>query len=279
MPQFSWVNEIAGNQAPLFFILGPCVMEDRDSTLVLAELAKQLSEKLKIKVIFKGSFDKANRTALQNFRGVSVDDGLAVLSEIRTQFELPVMTDVHETAHVAAVGQVVDVLQIPAFLCRQTDLLCAAGKTGKPVNVKKGQFEAPESMQHAIKKVESVGNQNAWLCERGYSFGYHNVVVDYRNFSIMKAFNRPVVFDVTHSVQRPGGLGGASGGDRAMIADLAAAAISQRIAGLYMMIHNEPEKAQCCGPVSVRTSQVESLLSYLIDLDTWVKSHPMPEVW
>ncbi|MFA6263404.1 MAG: 3-deoxy-8-phosphooctulonate synthase [Candidatus Babeliales bacterium] len=273
-----WVEHVTGNNEPLFFILGPCVMENEADTMRSAEFLKTLSEKLNFKLIFKGSFDKANRTALQGFRGIGIDEGLKILTRVKDTFNVPVITDVHETVHVNAVADVVDVLQIPAFLCRQTDLLFAAGTTKKPVHVKKGQFETPESMHHVIGKIESTGNTNVWLCERGFSFGYNNLVVDYRNFPIMKNLNKPVVFDVTHSVQRPGGLGCASGGDSAFITSLAAAAIVQGIAGLFLMVHPEPSKARCCGPVSVTFQRLEPVLTYLIELDAWAKSRVIPEI-
>jgi 2-dehydro-3-deoxyphosphooctonate aldolase (KDO 8-P synthase) len=273
-----WLQGVVGNSSQLFFILGPCVIESEADTYRAAEMLKKISEKLKFKLIFKGSFDKANRTALAGFRGVSMDEGLKILADIRQQFQVPVVTDIHETIQVEAVAHAVDVLQIPAFLSRQTDLLIAAGKTGKIVHVKKAQFETPESMVNVIEKVESTGNKQVWVCERGYTFGYQNLVVDYRNFPIMKKLGKPVVFDVTHAVQRPGGLGNASSGDRAFVSSLAAAAVTQGIAGLFIMTHHEPEKARCCGPVSVRYSQLESLIDYLLELDAWVKSRPMPEV-
>jgi 2-dehydro-3-deoxyphosphooctonate aldolase (KDO 8-P synthase) len=275
---FDWVREVSGNKEPLFLILGPCVIENESDTLRAAEFLKKMSEKLKFKLIFKGSFDKANRTALSGFRGVSMDEGLKLLTRIRKEFQVPVLTDVHETIQVAPVASAVDILQIPAFLSRQTDLLFESGKTGKPVHVKKAQFETPESMSNVIGKIESAGNNNIWLCERGYSFGYQNLVVDYRNFPIMKKLGKPVVFDVTHSVQRPGGLGSASGGDAVFISNLAASAIAQGIAGLYLMVHQEPEKAKCCGPVSVNWSKLEPLLAHLLELDAWVKSRSMPEL-
>ncbi len=275
---FDWVREISGNKEPLFFILGPCVIENEADTLRAAEFLKKISDKLKFKLIFKGSFDKANRTAISGFRGVSMEDGLKLLSRIRKEFQVPVLTDVHETIQVAPVASVVDILQIPAFLSRQTDLLFESGKTGKPVHVKKAQFETPESMSNVIGKIESAGNKNVWLCERGYSFGYQNLIVDYRNFPIMKRLGKPVVFDVTHSVQRPGGLGNASGGDAEFISNLAVSAIAQGIAGLYLMVHHEPEKAKCCGPVSVKWEKLELLLAYLLELDAWVKSKTIPEL-
>jgi 2-dehydro-3-deoxyphosphooctonate aldolase (KDO 8-P synthase) len=274
----NWVGTVRDNREPLFFILGPCVMENEADTMRSAEFLKKLSEKLSFKLIFKGSFDKANRTALKGFRGTGMNEGLKTLAHIRETFNVPVLTDIHETVHVKEVADAVDILQIPAFLCRQTDLLLAAGKTGKPVHVKKGQFETPESMQHVVGKIEATGNRNVWLCERGFSFGYNNLIVDYRNFSIMKSLNKPVVFDVTHSVQRPGGLGNSSGGDSSFIMNLAASAIVQGVAGLYLMVHHEPEKARCCGPVSVDLKRLESVLAYLIELDAWAKSRELPAI-
>ena len=271
-------KKINGNSNPLFFILGPCAIESEDHCLKMAEVLKALSEKLKFHFIFKSSFDKANRTALQNFRGVGFDQGLRILEKVRNQLEVPIVTDIHEISQVNSVADVVDVLQIPAFLCRQTDLLVAAGKTGKIVHVKKGQFLNPEAMDSVVKKIESSGNENIWVCERGYVFGYNNLVVDYRNFPIMKKFGKPMVFDATHSVQRPGGQGCSSGGDREFIPALAKAAVAQGIAGVFMEVHDNPEKALCDGPNSIRLSQLEDFLKYLIELDSWVKSKRVPEI-
>jgi len=275
----AWLKEIKDNQGPLFFILGPCAIETETDTLKAAEFLKKLSEKLKFNLIFKAAFDKANRISLSSFRGHGLDEGLRILAKVKEQFDLPVLTDVHESDQVAAVAEVADVIQIPAMLCRQTDLLLAAGKTGKPVHVKKGQFFAPENMLGAIKKIESTGNEHVWLCERGYTFGYQNLVVDYRNFPIMKQLGKPVVFDATHAVQRPGGQGHASAGDRFMVSTLATAAASLGLAGIFMEVHENPEKALCDGPNMVRHSQLESLVAYLMDLDAWVKGRQAPEVW
>jgi 2-dehydro-3-deoxyphosphooctonate aldolase (KDO 8-P synthase) len=262
----------------LFFILGPCVIESETHSLKIAEFLKKLSEKLHFSLIFKSSFDKANRTSLENYRGVGIKEGLKILDKIKNEFDVPVITDIHEACQADEIASVVDVLQIPAFLCRQTDLLIAAGKTQKTLNVKKGQFVSPETMEKVIKKIESTGNKDIWLCERGYTFGYNNLVVDYRNFPIMQKFGKPLVFDATHSVQRPSGQGGSSGGDRWLAPHLAAAAIVQGISGLFLEVHDEPEKALCDGPNCIRTSQIERLIKYCIDLDSWVKSNPVPEV-
>jgi 2-dehydro-3-deoxyphosphooctonate aldolase (KDO 8-P synthase) len=266
----------ASNESNLFFILGPCVIENETHSLKMAEALKRLSEKLNFTFIFKSSFDKANRTSLENFRGIGQEEGLRILEKVRTTFDVPVVTDVHTAEQINEVASVVDVLQLPAFLCRQTDLLIAAGKTDKIVHVKKGQFLNPEAMEKVIKKIESGGNKNIWVCERGYTFGYNNLIVDYRNFPIMKEFAKPMTFDATHSVQRPSGQGCASGGDREFALNLASAAIAQGIAGLFFEVHDKPEEALCDGPNSIRLSQVESLLRHCIELDQWVKSHPMP---
>jgi 3-deoxy-8-phosphooctulonate synthase len=266
------------NDHPLFFILGPCAMEGEAHALTMAEALTTLSEKLKFPFIFKSSFDKANRTSLENFRGVKLEDGCKIFEKIHTQFNVPVITDIHEREQINLVAPYVDVLQIPAFLCRQTDLLVAAGASNKIIHLKKGQFVTAEAMEGALKKVTSTGNQSVWLCERGYTFGYNNLIVDYRNFPILKSFNKPVVFDATHSVQRPSGQGGSSGGDRKFVPALAAAAVAQRIAGVFMEVHDNPEQALCDGPNSIRLSQLEDFIKYLMDLDALVKSKPLPQL-
>lgn len=274
---FSWLEK-ASNSEPLFFILGPCVIESELHTLKMAEFLKKLSIKLNFKFVFKSSYDKANRTSLKNFRGSGIDDGLRILGKVRSELDIPIITDIHESWQVEQAAEVADVLQIPAFLCRQTDLLVAAGETSKVIHVKKGQFITPESMEHVIRKIESAGNKNIWICERGYMFGYNNLVVDYRNFLTMKALGKPVVFDATHSVQRPGGMGGASGGDRIFVPSLAASAVVQGISGLFMEVHDNPEVALSDGPNMIRTSDLERFLVYLIELDTWAKKNPVPVV-
>ena len=271
-------KKIKDNSQPLFFILGPCAMESEEHTLKIAKFLTELSAKLKFDFIFKSSFDKANRSSISNPRGLGINEGLAALKRVKEEFDIPIVTDIHETCQVAQVAQVADVLQIPAFLCRQTDLLLAAGKTGKIVHLKKGQFLAPENVGSLVKKIESTENQNIWLCERGYSFGYNNLVVDYRNFPIMKEFGKPVIFDVTHSIQRPGGQGNCSGGNKEFIPALAVSAVSQGIAGVFMEVHDNPAKALCDGPNSVPLDQLEGLLKHLIELDAWVKSRKLPVV-
>lgn len=273
-----WVTTVSGNEEPLFFILGLNVIENEAHTLKTAEAIKKIADRLGIKVLFKSSFDKANRSSLTSYRGVSIDQGLKILGKVRTECELPVITDVHEACHVDTVASVVDVLQIPAFLCRQTDLLQNAGKTGKPVHVKKGQFYRPERVDSFIQKIEAVGNKQVWLCERGFTFGYDDLIVDYKNFKIMKTFGKPVVFDVTHAVQKPLGLGTSTGGNRSFVPNLAAAAIIQGIAGIFIEVHENPEQAKCDGPSLIKLSDLERFLKYLIDLDAWAKSRPVPEV-
>jgi 2-dehydro-3-deoxyphosphooctonate aldolase (KDO 8-P synthase) len=264
------LKTIKNNKHPLFFILGPCVIESEIHTIKIAEALKKISENLKFNFIFKSCFDKANRTSLENYRGPGLDAGLKILTKIRNEFDVPVITDIHSPEQAEIVAPHVDVVQTPAFLCRQTDLLVAAGKTGKIVHAKKGQFVSPEAMGKALKKITSTGNDSVWLCERGYTFGYGNLAVDYRNFPIMKSFGHPVVFDATHSVQRPSGQGCSSGGNREFIPNLASAAVAQGIAGIFMEVHDEPEKALCDGPNSVRLSQLEGFIKYLMELDQFV---------
>ena len=266
------------NNNPLFFILGPCVIENETHSLKIAEFLKKLSEKLKFNFVFKSSFDKANRTSLENYRGIGLEQGCKILEKVKTKFNIPVITDIHESWQAELVAPYIDILQIPAFLCRQTDLLIAAGKTGKTINIKKGQFVAPEVMEKVIQKIASTGNNNIWLCERGYTFGYGNLIVDYRNFSILKRFGKPIIFDATHSVQKPSSQFCATGGNREFVPNLAIAAVAQKIAGIFMEVHDNPEKAPCDGPNSIRLSQLEDFLKYIIELDTWIKSRPYPEL-
>ncbi len=275
--RFQWLSQVS-NHDKLFFILGPCAMENESHTLIIAEHLKKLTEKLGVNFLFKASFDKANRLASGSYRSVGLDVGLKILAKVRAELDLPVITDVHETTHVSAVAEVADVIQIPAMLCRQTDLLIAAGQTQKPVHLKKGQFMIAENMEHAAKKITETGNGQVWLCERGVSFGYQNLIVDPRNFPIMKRFGFPVVMDATHAVQQPGGKGSSSGGDRSLVPPIAATAVVQGIAGVFMEVHEEPERALSDGPNSVRLSQLEGVLRYLIDLDAWAKSNPVPQI-
>jgi 2-dehydro-3-deoxyphosphooctonate aldolase (KDO 8-P synthase) len=234
----------AGLDCPLFVMAGPCVIESRDVCLAIADKLVEVSKKINVGMIFKASFDKANRSSISSFRGVGIDEGLKILSEVRRVTNLPVMTDVHEASQAKAAGEVVDCLQVPAFLCRQTDLLCACGRTGKVVNIKKGQFLSPAEMQNVIKKVESCENKQILLTERGTFFGYNRLVNDMTAIEAMKQFGYPVVFDVTHSTQQPGGHGDSSAGCREMAPVLAKAAVAAGANGLFIEVHTEPEKAK-----------------------------------
>jgi 2-dehydro-3-deoxyphosphooctonate aldolase (KDO 8-P synthase) len=244
----------------LLLVAGPCVVEGKEITLRIARRLKEIAATRPVTLLFKASFDKANRTSGDSFRGPGHEEALAILAEVRKKVGLPVNTDVHESAQVERVAEVVDTLQVPAFLCRQTDLLLACARTGKPVIVKKGQFVAPEDMLHAVKKIESVeGHGTVLLCERGASFGYHNLVVDFRGLPIMRKF-APVIFDGTHSVQRPAGLGDASGGDREMIPCLVRAAAAVGIDGLFLEAHEDPSKALSDAATQLPLDELPALL-------------------
>ncbi len=258
---------LAGRQfgpGRLFVIAGPCVIESAEMTLAIAGELKAMSERLDLPLVFKASYDKANRTSGESFRGPGVEEGLRILAEVKRQYGLPVITDIHTPAQAALVAEVADVLQIPAFLCRQTDLLLEAGRTGRVINVKKGQFLAPHDVGPLVSKIRSTGNDQVWLTERGSSFGYNNLVVDMRGFAVMKGFGCPVVFDATHSVQLPGGLGQMSGGDRRFIAPLARAALGAGADGLFFEVHPRPEEALCDGPNSLPLASFEGLLRQLL---------------
>lgn len=258
------------NDLPLSVIAGPCVIESRKQAFDLAEKLKEICSKEKINFIFKASYDKANRSSLNSFRGPGIDDGLKILSEIKKEFNIPVLTDVHCTHDVEKVAKVVDIIQIPAFLCRQTDLVVECAKTGLPVNVKKGQFLAPEDMVQVINKISKFNNKIS-LTERGASFGYRNLVVDYRAIEIMKQFGYPVIFDATHSVQKPGGLGTSSGGDRQFVFPLAKAACAVGVSALFMEVHQNPNKALSDGANSVDLKTFKSILNHTKKIDCLVK--------
>ncbi len=261
-----------GNHLPLGIIAGPCVLESRDHALMMAAELKDLSEKLGFGLIYKTSFDKANRTSLSGERGLGLDASLKIFDEIRTQFDMPVLTDVHTAEQCAEVATVVDVLQIPAFLCRQTDLLIAAAKTGRVINVKKGQFLAPWDMKNVIAKVTDSGNANVMACERGASFGYNTLISDMRAIPIMRDFGCPIVFDATHSVQQPGGLGGASGGQRQFVPHLARAAVAIGVAAVFMETHQDPDNAPSDGPNMVPLQAFGDLIKDLQAFDTLAKA-------
>jgi len=266
-----------GAQQPLFLIAGPCVIE---STTLCEEIAGRLCEltrTLGVPYIFKASYDKANRSSRTSFRGPGIDAGLKVLEGIRTKFGVPVLTDVHEDTPLAEVAAVVDVLQTPAFLCRQTNFIVAAASQGKPVNIKKGQFLSPWEMQNVVDKARSSGNDSIMVCERGFSFGYNNLVSDMRSLAVMRRTGCPVVFDATHSVQLPGGQGSASGGQREFVPVLARAAVAAGVAGIFMETHPDPSKALSDGPNAWPLARMASLLATLVELDRAVKSKPFEE--
>jgi 2-dehydro-3-deoxyphosphooctonate aldolase (KDO 8-P synthase) len=261
------------NNNKIFLIAGPCQIESQDHAYDLAGAVKEICEELDINLIYKSSFDKANRSSVGTERGVGIDKGLQVLNGVKHRFGIPILTDIHETyqaAEVAAAG--VDILQIPAFLCRQTDLLLAAGKTGCAINVKKGQFLAPHDMKNVAEKIASTGNERIMLCERGYTHGYNNLVVDMRSLPIMASTGYPVVFDATHSVQQPGGMGERSGGDRTMVPYLARAAVATGcVAGVFMEVHENPDRAPSDGPNMVKLDNLKNILLKLVDIDRIVK--------
>jgi 2-dehydro-3-deoxyphosphooctonate aldolase (KDO 8-P synthase) len=255
---------IVGTDQPLLLIGGPCALESEELARTVAGTMQEICDRLGISYIFKASFDKANRTSLDSYRGPGLKDGLATLARIREEMQVPVISDIHDITQVDAAAEVLDILQIPAFLCRQTDLLTAAAKTGKVVNVKKGQFVSPGDMQNAVNKIRGIGGNKIMLVERGASFGYNNLVVDMRSLPIMRSFGCPVIFDATHSVQLPGGAGGSSAGQREFIGPLSRAAVAAGIDGLFMEIHPNPDEAKCDGPNSIPLDKVEELLIQLI---------------
>lgn len=260
-----------GNDAPLTLISGPCQLETRDHALMLAEHLAGLCADLGIGYVFKASFDKANRSSLKGKRGVGIDEGLAILSEVKRTFGCPVLTDIHDTAQCAVAAEAVDIIQIPAFLCRQTDLLLAAGETGAVVNVKKGQFLAPWDVQNIVDKIESTGNERILLTERGASFGYNMLVSDFRSLPIMARTGYPVVFDATHSVQLPGGQGTSSGGQSEFVPPLARAAVAVGCAAVFVETHEEPSRSPSDGPNMVRLNDMGALLTRLKALDDLTK--------
>ncbi|HJD67441.1 MAG TPA: 3-deoxy-8-phosphooctulonate synthase [Rickettsia endosymbiont of Bembidion lapponicum] len=260
-----------GNNLPFTLIAGPCQIEGLDHALFMAEELVKLTTKLNIPFIYKSSFDKANRTSINGARGLGIDKGLEVLAEVKRAFNCPIVTDVHSENQCAEVAKIVDMLQIPAFLCRQTDLLQAAAATGKIVNVKKGQFLAPWDMKNVHKKLESFGAKDILLTERGTCFGYNNLVSDMRGLAVMAELNTPVIFDATHSVQQPGGLGGSTGGERKYVELLAKAAVAVGVAGLYMEVHQDPDNAPSDGPCMIRLDNLERVLTKLKKYDEITK--------
>lgn len=267
----------AGIDQPLFLIAGPCVIESLELNIETAGRMQEICKRLSVPFIFKSSFDKANRTSVDSYRGLGIEKGLRILAEIRDQLKVPILTDVHEDTPLDEVAAVVDVLQTPAFLCRQTNFIVNVASQNKPVNIKKGQFLSPWEMVNVVEKARSTGNEAIMVCERGFSFGYNNLVSDMRSLAVMRGTGCPVVFDATHSVQLPGGKGGASGGQREFIPVLARAAVAAGVSGLFMETHPDPDKALSDGPNAWPLERMEALLTVLTELDRVVKSTPMEE--
>jgi len=266
-----------GNRCRMFLIAGPCVIESQGATLEIAHELKRLAAAHELGLVFKASFDKANRTSAESFRGPGLDAGLRILEQVKVETGLPVLTDVHELSTVDQVADVVDVIQTPAFLARQTDFIQTVAAAGKPVNIKKAQFQAPWDMVHVVAKCRQAGNDRIMLCDRGTSFGYNTLVSDMRGLPVMRATGCPVIFDATHSVQQPGGQGDRSGGQREMVPTLARAAIAAGVAGLFMEVHPEPEKALSDGPNAFPLDRLGELLETLLELDAAVKRHDYME--
>jgi 2-dehydro-3-deoxyphosphooctonate aldolase (KDO 8-P synthase) len=271
------INFTVGPDQPLFLIAGPCVVESEGLVLDVAGKLKELTGRLGLPFIFKSSFDKANRSSQKSFRGPGIEEGLRILSEVKRQLGLPVLTDVHEDTPLGEVAAVVDVLQTPAFLVRQTNFILNVCSQQRPVNIKKGQFLSPWEMQNVVDKARSTGNEQIMVCERGFSFGYNNLVSDMRSLSVMRGTGCPVVFDATHSVQLPGGKGTASGGQREFVPVLARAAVAAGVAGVFMETHPDPDKALSDGPNAWPLARMEPLLTTLVQLDRTVKSRPYEE--
>ncbi|MEW6053831.1 MAG: 3-deoxy-8-phosphooctulonate synthase [Nitrospirota bacterium] len=262
---------LGGDNNPLFIIAGPCVIENEDVVFHSAEMLREMCAREGLPLLFKSSYDKANRTSVSSFRGPGIEKGLRILMDVKSRFHIPVIADVHSVEEVRPAAEVLDMIQIPALLCRQTDLILAAANSGKPVNIKKGQFIAPWDVRNIIDKFVSTGNRNLFITERGTSFGYNNLVVDFRGIPIIRSFGFPVIFDVTHSLQLPGGKGTSSGGQREFAEPLARAAVATGVDGLFMEVHPDPEKALCDGPNMIRLSELQTLLKTVKAIDSLVK--------
>mgnify|MGYP005709389171 FL=1 len=271
-------NFVIGNSQPLTLMGGVNVLESRDLAMQVAEEFKVISEKLNINYIFKGSFDKANRSSVNSFRGPGIEEGLKILQEVSNEFNIATITDIHEPNQAKLVSEVCEVVQIPAFLARQTDLVVAAAATESILQFKKPQFLSAPEMKNIIEKCESAGNNKITLCERGNSFGYNNLIVDTLNFQILKSLEKPTIFDVTHSLQLPGGLGNAAGGRREYLLSLAKAGISQGIAGLFLETHPDPDNAKCDGPCALRLDMLEPFLTQIKDLDDFIKNQEVLDI-
>ena len=271
MPAIRLADFSIGGGSPFVLIAGPCVIESEQHCSDLAGRLTDIARRTQVPFIFKASYDKANRTSIRSFRGPGLDEGLRILASVKSQFGVPILTDIHEPAHANAAAGVVDVLQIPAFLCRQTDLLVAAAKTGRIVNIKKGQFLAPDDVKHAVAKVVDAGNSRVVVTERGSSFGYHNLVVDMRAFPMMRAQGMPVIFDVTHSLQLPGGGDGVTAGQAEYIDTLAAAGVAAGVDGIFLEVHEEPTRAKSDAQNALRLDKLEPLLARLLAFDAIAK--------
>lgn len=265
-------NTKLGGNNPLFIIAGPCVIESEDIVFSAAKRLKEICSNIGLPLLFKSSYDKANRTSISSFRGPGLEKGLRILSDVRGRFDIPVISDVHSAEEVKIASEVLDALQIPAFLCRQTDIILAASKTMKPVNIKKGQFLAPWDVRNILDKFISTGNRNVFITERGTSFGYNNLVVDFRGIPVMRSLGCPVIFDVTHSLQLPGGMGKSSGGQREFAEPLARAAAAVHIDGLFMEAHPEPDRALCDGPNMIKLDELENLLKTVKAIHELIKT-------
>jgi 2-dehydro-3-deoxyphosphooctonate aldolase (KDO 8-P synthase) len=264
-------NAVFGGSRPLVLIAGPCAIESEALTLRIAEFLKRLTDDLGVGLVFKASYDKANRTSVTSFRGPGIKEGLRILAKVKNEFGIPLLSDIHDESQVAPAAEVLDVIQIPAFLSRQTDLLVAAGKSGRVINVKKGQFLAPWDMRNAVEKIASTGNQNILLTERGASFGYNNLVVDMRSLVVMRETGCPVIFDATHAVQLPGGAGTASAGQRQYVGALSRAAVAVGIDGLFWEVHEDPDRALCDGPNCLSLHSLRGLLEEILAIDAIAK--------
>lgn len=272
--QIRIANIQVANDRPFVLFGGMNVLESRDLAMQVAERFREVCSRLDIPLVFKASFDKANRSSIDSFRGPGLEEGLRWLQDIKQAFELPLLTDVHEPHQAAAAAEVADVIQLPAFLSRQTDLVVAMARTGAVINIKKAQFLAPQEMAHILKKFREAGNERLMLCERGSSFGYNNLVVDMLGFPVLKQFGYPVLFDVTHSLQQPGALSKSAGGRRADVTTLARAGLSQGLAGLFIEAHPDPDQARCDGPCALRLDKLEPFLQQMQALDQLIKSLP-----
>ena len=265
---------VIGSNSPLALVAGPCVLENFESAFEIAIFLKTLTKELNMPFIFKASYDKANRTSMHSFRGPGLEDGLAILQKIKTELKVPILSDVHRIAEIESAAQVLDIIQVPAFLCRQSDLIKEISQTQKPVNIKKGQFLAPWEISNVVEKITATGNQQILITERGTMFGYNNLVVDFRSIMIMREIGYPIIFDATHSIQLPGGAGKSSGGQREYAPLLARAAVAAGVDGIFMEVHKDPDRALCDGPNSLKLDDLQGILSQLLEIRKAVAPYP-----